>query len=112
MGYPTSTSAQDRVEYLTYKLSETDEDAWYGRTTPYYVRLYEGIVESFGRIGDFDSTKDPTININTTNRNITDRTETRKLREELEDLRDLYEEGYISEETYNKRREKILDRYR
>ena len=65
MGTPVSTSAQGNVEYLNYALSETGDDAFYGRTRPYYVRLVNGRVESFGRTGDFDSTKTPTVRIET-----------------------------------------------
>jgi hypothetical protein len=48
-------------------LSEPHDDAFRGwttayyvrpvKTTPYYVRLINGKVESYGRTGDFDSTK-------------------------------------------------------
>ena len=60
MGEPVSVSAQGTAEYLNYNLSETDDDAFYGIATPYYVRLINGKVESYGRTGDFDSTQ-PTI---------------------------------------------------
>jgi len=33
-----------------------------------YVKLTDGKVESFGAVGDFDSTKDPTLNLNIKNR--------------------------------------------
>ena len=33
-----------------------------------YVKLKDGKVESFGAVGDFDSTKDPTLNLNIKNR--------------------------------------------
>ena len=49
MGEPVSVSAQGGAEYLNYKLSETDDDAYYGITSPYYVRLIDGKVESYGR---------------------------------------------------------------
>src|SRR5688500_18919758 len=57
MGMPTSTSATEGVEYLNYQLSETDDDAFRGITSPYFVRIKAGIVDAFGRLGDFDSTK-------------------------------------------------------
>ncbi|MES2580068.1 MAG: hypothetical protein V4552_05925 [Pseudomonadota bacterium] len=63
MGEPVSVSAKDGTEYLNYKLSETDDDAFRGWTSPYYVRLINGKVDSYGRTGDFDSTKNPTIKI-------------------------------------------------
>ena len=73
MGNPISVSAQAGLEYLNYLLSETHDDAFRGwttayyvrviRTTPYYVRLINGKVESYGRTGDFDSTKTPTVRL-------------------------------------------------
>jgi Short C-terminal domain/SmpA / OmlA family len=46
LGQPDSTSAQANIEYMTYYLSN---DSSYGRDQPYMVRLVEGKVESFGR---------------------------------------------------------------
>jgi Short C-terminal domain/SmpA / OmlA family len=46
LGTPDSTSAQANVEYMTYYLTS---DAGYGRDQPYMVRLVNGKVESFGR---------------------------------------------------------------
>ena len=79
LGPPLSTSAKSGVEYLNYRFAEPGRradalsDAMKGLprtdpTTPYYVRLIEGRVESYGRLGDFDSTKTPetksTIDLN------------------------------------------------
>lgn len=66
MGSPASVSAKGGVEYLNYALYETHEAAMYGWSSPYFVRLIDGKVDSFGRRGDFDSTKTPeqTVNLN------------------------------------------------
>lgn len=70
LGPPVSTSAKSGVEYLNYRFLEVDavERRHADPTTPYYVRLVEGRVESYGRLGDFDSTKTPetksTIDLN------------------------------------------------
>jgi len=68
LGPPTSTSAKEGVEYLNYRFSETDDHAFYGITSPYFVRIINGKVDSYGRLGDFDSTKAPetksTIDLN------------------------------------------------
>jgi hypothetical protein len=64
MGNPSSTAATGNVEVLRYKLAPTDDDAWYGNTEEYFVKLLDGKVESYGRMGDFNSTKDPAINLN------------------------------------------------
>jgi len=63
MGQPTSTTANTEVEYLVYRLSV---GVYLGQTTyeePYYVRLRGGRVDSYGRVGDLDSTKDPTLKL-------------------------------------------------
>ncbi len=52
LGMPSSTSAIESKVYLSYYLRERH----YG-TRPFFVRLIDGKVESFGRRGDFDSTK-------------------------------------------------------
>ncbi len=59
IGSPISSSAQGGYEYLNYRLSETGTDWWYANEAPYYIRLKGGKVESYGRTGDFDSTKTP-----------------------------------------------------
>lgn len=67
MGNPNSVSAQSGVEYLIYKLTDTSTNAYYGITTDYYVRIIDGKVESYGRMGDFDSSKEKVIKIETNN---------------------------------------------
>lgn len=58
LGEPASVSAKGDIEYLNFHLFE------YGAgLSHFYVRLVSGKVESFGRVGDFDSTKDPTLNV-------------------------------------------------
>ncbi len=70
LGIPLSTSAQNGIEYLNYRFTETDEDDWDSIYTPYYVRLIDGRVESYGKLGDFDSTTIPemksTVDLNVT----------------------------------------------
>lgn len=70
MGDPDSVAAKDGAEYLSYTLrTETSltRNTW-GYQSFYFVRLMNGKVDSYGRIGDFDSTKDPTVNLNIKNR--------------------------------------------
>lgn len=63
LGPPASTSAKEGVEYLNYNLFEPV----YG-IKPYFVRIINEKVDSYGRLGDFDSTKPPemksTIDLN------------------------------------------------
>lgn len=66
MGSPISTSAMEGQEYLTYSLIES-----FGVERQYFVRLIDGKVEAYGRMGDFNSTKVPehktTIDMNIKN---------------------------------------------
>lgn len=56
MGTPSSTSAKGEVVYLNYLLTEInglDQSQYY-----HFVLIKNGKVESYGKLGDFDSTKD------------------------------------------------------
>jgi hypothetical protein len=48
IGDPKSTSANEDIEYLRYKFMT---DGLF--TAEYYIRLQEGKVNAFGRVGDF-----------------------------------------------------------
>jgi hypothetical protein len=76
IGDPASTAAPGNgVEILRYDLSSTFKNlalARYGGIPPesqdYFVKLIDGKVDSYGKVGDFNSTKDPTLNVNIQNR--------------------------------------------
>ena len=75
MGEPASTAAPgNRVEILRYDFSSTIATIYLARhgiapeSQDYFVKLIDGKVDSYGRVGDFNSTKDPTINVNIQNR--------------------------------------------
>ena len=109
MGKPVSISAKGETEYLNYKLSETDDDAFIGRTSPYYIRIISGKVDSYGRTGDFDSTKKPTVKIETDeNINIKGSGD---LYTELRKLKELRDEGILSEEEYQTQKKKVLNKH-
>ena len=57
LGTPTSASAKGNTEYLNYRLTETNNMYDWGNL--YFVRIIDGKVESYVRLGDFDSTKVP-----------------------------------------------------
>ena len=83
MGNPDRTSAQAPHEYFMYELSVSLSSGEKARcamgtllivgvgscfdSEDFYVRFENGVVESYGRVGDFDSTNVPeaTINVNT-----------------------------------------------
>lgn len=75
MGDPASTAAPGNgVEILRYDLSSTFTTVYLANhgiaSAPqdYFVKLIDGKVDSYGMVGDFNSTKDPTINVNIQNR--------------------------------------------
>jgi len=109
MGKPVSISAKGGTEYLNYKLSETGDDAFIGRTSPYYVRIINGKVDSYGKTGDFDSTKNPTIKIET-DENIKVN-KSGDLYTELRKLKELRDEGFLSEEEYQLQKKKVLSQH-
>jgi Short C-terminal domain len=107
MGKPASVSAQGRAEYLNFALSETDDQAFYGVTSPYYVRLVDGRVESFGRTGDFDSTKTPTVRLESdqTIKQDVSVKDSGDLYTELNKLKELKDSGVITEEEFQAQEE-------
>lgn len=113
MGPPASVSAQGNIEYLNYAFSETDDQAFYGITRPYYVRLVNGHVESYGRTGDFDSTQKPTLRIET-DENIKQNVKidnSDDLYTELKKLKELMDSGIITNDEFETRKKKILEKY-
>lgn len=69
MGRPDSTSASgDGVELLYYKLSPEGGPILHLITEEYVVKMVNGKVVTYGKMRDFDLTKDPTLNLNTKNK--------------------------------------------
>ena len=113
MGPPVSISAQGQTEYLNYTLYETDNEAFYDITKPYYVRLIDGRVDSFGRTGDFDSTKTPTVRLES-DKSIKQDVKVKQpgdLYTELKKLKELKDTGIITEEEFQTQKKKLLDKY-
>ncbi|WP_417436851.1 SHOCT domain-containing protein [Idiomarina abyssalis] len=108
MGDPVSISAKGDTEYLNYKLSETDDDAFLGWTSPYYIRLINGKVESYGRTGDFDSTHKNTIQIKT-DKNVETQGSS-DLYTELRKLKELRDEGVLTEDEYQIQKKRVLSK--
>jgi outer membrane protein assembly factor BamE (lipoprotein component of BamABCDE complex) len=113
MGKPISVSAQGGAEYLNYALSETDDDAFMGWTKPYYVRLIDGKVESYGRTGDFDSTKTPTVRLES-DQSIRQDVQVKghgDLYTELKKLKELKDSEVITEEEFQVQKKKLLEKH-
>lgn len=85
LGSPDSSAAKDGIEYLRYGLTDGTSGGTAascagagiitlgliyiapqcrgGMEDDFFVRLKEGKVDAYGKIGDFDSTEDPTIKV-------------------------------------------------
>jgi hypothetical protein len=124
LGEPDSTSAQANVEYMTYYLTS---DAGYGRDQPYMVRLVNGKVESFGRFAQlFDLYNRPVTNatpgqpdfpqlglaaaVSNNGTNSGSMPPPRNnLVAELTRLKQLKDEGALTDEEFAKAKAKLLD---
>ena len=112
MGPPASVSAQGRSEYLNYALSETDDQAFYGVTRPYYVRLIDGRVDSYGRTGDFDSTKTPAVRLES-DQAVKQDVQIKgsgDLYTDLMKLKELKDSGVITEEEFQAQKKRLLEK--
>ena len=116
MGKPVSIASDGDVTYLTYRLSETSDDAFMGLTSEYFVRLKDGVVNAYGKKGDFDSTKVPTSKIITESNIKVDQDSDIKvdssgdLYTELKKLKDLLDEEIITEEEFEAKKKEILQK--
>jgi hypothetical protein len=124
LGTPDSTSAQANVEYMTYYLTS---DAGYGRDQPYMVRLVDGKVESFGRFAQlFDLYNRPVTNATPGQPDFPQLGLTAALSNngassgstvpprnnlvaELARLKQLKDEGALTDEEFTKAKAKLLD---
>jgi hypothetical protein len=106
LGKPAKVSTDGEVTYLSYGW-DSPWDGRIGATEEYYVRLRDGLVDSLGEKGDFDSTKNPTINVN---KNINTRNSSEKvdIYSELTKLKDLLDQGIITQEEFDERKKIIL----
>lgn len=117
MGKPASTSAIEGTEYLNYKLSETSTEDFYGISTPYYVCIRDGKVISYGRTGDFNTTKDPTQVIKVigdlkSDEKIKVQTENNgELEKKLKTLNKLLSDGLITKSEFDEQKKKLLNDY-
>jgi len=108
MGKPISTSAKGGYEYLNFALSETKDDRFMRWTQPYYVRIINGKVESYGRTGDFDSTKTPTVRLEVDQTIRQDSRGSNDLYTELKKFKELKDSGVITEDEFQAQKKKLL----
>lgn len=115
MGEPESVSTINSCVYYNYLDSRMDPIVMYIHETWYYVRFINGKVDSFGREGDFDSTKDPkeTIDINITQQPSVKQNETPVVKEDayekLSTLKKMLDADLITEDEYNAKKGELLE---
>lgn len=121
LGKPTRVAVHSGVEYLEYESFENSGWDWKGKRNFQwmFVRIINGKAESFGRKGDFDTTKNPTMDINVKQQidtRVTPAPPTPQptpqfdLKSELEKLQKMKEGGLISEAEYQQLRQRALDK--
>ena len=122
IGKPTRVAVQGPFEYLEYEAFDTQVTAWSWadktNIRAMYVRLVNGRVESFGKKGDFDSTKNPATDLNvnhkieskvtTTGSGVS--TQPFDLKTELEKLDSMKKGGLLSEAEYQQLRQRAIDK--
>ena len=116
LGQPQSVSSQSGTEYLTYSycVDKCVAPPIYRIYVPFFVRLRAGTVESFGRVGDFDSTKTPTTRVEIDRRDrITQDIRVQDSGDmyvELKKLKDLLDTGVITQAEFDAKKKKILEK--
>ena len=114
LGKPRNVAVQKNVEYLEYEGEAGYADGKLGGKF-YFVRLLDGVVESYGNKGDFNSTKNQTIDYNinqktsgSVDQNITTTTK-KDLYTELKKLQTMKEEGIITQDEFNSLKRKAIE---
>ncbi|HTT56896.1 MAG TPA: SHOCT domain-containing protein [Opitutaceae bacterium] len=112
LGKPDSMSAQGNIEYLTYYLVT---DTGYGRDAPYSVRIVNGKVESFGRFAQLTDIymrpvdgSAPQINVGMPFAAVPAAAPHADLATQLERLKALKDQGALTDEEFQKAKEKLL----
>lgn len=87
-------------------------DAWAWHDEYHYVRFINGRVESYGKQGDFDSTKDDVVRIKIDSNSTSTTTSTQEENDawnKLQKLKKLKDDGSITEEEFQTKKKEILD---
>lgn len=114
IGQPVSTAAQGGAEVFRYHLSTPEQVMWTGGYNEHFVRFVGGRVESYGRMGDFDSTKNPTVEVKTDSKVSSDSNvkidASGDLYTDLKKLEDLRKDGILTQEEFDAEKKKLLER--
>ncbi|MCE1204680.1 MAG: SHOCT domain-containing protein [Holophagaceae bacterium] len=121
LGKPTRVAVQGGVEYLEYEAY--DNSGWDNIGKRNYrwlfVRIVNGKADAFGRKGDFNTTKNTTVDFNVKQQidtKVTPGTPAAQgaapfdLKSELEKLQKMKEGGLITEAEYQQLRQRALDK--
>lgn len=114
MGKPDNIAIQGEREYLEYGWDKA-YDGVVGASEWFYVRLINGKVESYGRKGDFGTTRNPGVDINI-NQKVDSASRTEEgngasdLFTELKKLQMLRDEGAITKEEYEALRRAAVEK--
>jgi len=111
LGPPKSIAANEGIEYMQYRWVKTVIATDANWPDDYFVAIKEGKVSSYGKKGDFDSTKPPTqrIEIDKTVRDVSAQKREKDLYTELKKLKDLKDSGVITEAEFEAQKKKALD---
>ena len=123
LGKPTRMAVQGSVEYLEYESYENSGWDWKGKRNfkSMFVRIINGQVDSFGQKGDFDTTKNPTTDINVKQQIEMKASSTAPstppqqvggfdLKAELEKLEKMKKDGLLNEQDYQQLRQRTIDK--
>lgn len=105
LGKPHEVAQQGQTEYFTYNFDHPFD----GRPAiveSYYVRFVKGIVESYGRKGDFDSTKGPAVEPRVSEDSEANPCD---LYVELKKLEELHNDGLLTDEEFRAQKKKVLE---
>lgn len=117
IGEPASVALHGQAKI--YRYESWDMDFYHHRTNiqEFYVRFVNGVVESFGRMGDFDSTKNPTSDININHKMTTKaegdavlKSSRFDLADELKKLDQMKKDGLLTQQEYESLRQRVIDK--
>ena len=114
LGKPKEIKVSGKSEYLMYsgrpagRIAPFPGEIW----QDYFYRFIDGRLESFGKMGDFDSTKDPTqkVIIDKTDKITMDSVTKFDLATELAKLDKLKKDGLITAEDYEVLKKKAIEK--
>ena len=115
IGSPTSVSAKGNIEIFRYYLYQPlGQGMLDTRRTDYFVAFKNGLVESYGKLGDFGTTAQPKEIIELDQKVTTssaDATGNADIENKLKILNDLLVKGMITQADFDQQKKKLLDEY-